>query len=475
MIQMHQRETVQRSTSESPWRTSSKSWKSATSFSAGTRSSNDELVAEEEEEDEEEEEEEEEEDEGNEDERRQQRQQQSRTARALEPPINFSQTMRDRGYEDSLGTAQLPDLALAGHSSAVQLMKGVSSSKRRNGKPSSFRKGLPFDFSSRTRLNRPLNRLNGQMTPLVITGTADPDENGAAPSPVGDAASIRGNSFIARAVSANGSSVAFAEAENEDPTDPPELIRHWSRNTDWLTRDLGENSDAGAIAVEVDKQSSRDTKGLPIEPLDCGDKVDSHSSELPVALNKAVGRAVKTTREQSRGSSPSREKESGHDLDHIPPHLLPGGGVTFGADASSPTSRTKRLRDMFRGRPSSLARSSIHSAKSDLTADEEEMEVKASTFLNLRVYANAGAVLVLFMTDIILFIILEILWTDSVCSEISIDWSASDFGEGNVTSAQDRNSQELEGGELVEVSQILGHKIHWEIVTLLIVMAILYL
>ena len=103
------------------------------------------------------------------------------------------------------------------------------------------------------------------------------------------------------------------------------------------------------------------------------------------------------------------------------------------------------------------------------------MEVKASTFLNLRVYANAGAVLVLFMTDIILFIILEILWTDSVCSEISIDWSASDFGEGNVTSAQDRNSQELEGGELVEVSQILGHKIHWEIVTLLIVMAILYL
>ena len=68
-----------------------------------------------------------------------------------------------------------------------------------------------------------------------------------------------------------------------------------------------------------------------------------------------------------------------------------------------------------------------------------------------------------------------------VAEEVSVEQSkqlennASDFGEGNVTSAQDRNSQELEGGELVEVSQILGHKIHWEIVALLIVMAILYL
>ena len=464
MIQMHQRETVQRSTSESLGRASlANNWKSAASVSVGTQSSSTG------EDEEEEAEEAEEEEEDNEDERRRRQQQQSRTARALEPPINFSETMRDTGSGDSLGTARLTNLALAGHSSAVQLGNDVSSSKRRKGKPPSFRKGLPFDFSSRTRLNRPLNRLRSQKTPLVITRTAQPDENGAAPSPVGDAASNRSNSFFA------GSSVAFAEAENEDPADPPELIRHWSRNTDWLTRDSGKGSNADAIAVEIDKQSSRDTKEVSIAPLDCGDKVDSYSSELPVELNKAVGRAVTKTREQSRGSSPSREKESGQDLDRIPPHLLPGGGVTFGTDASFRMSKTKRLRHVFRGRPSSLPRSSIHSAKSDLTADEEEMEVKASMFLNLRVYANAGAVLVLFMTDIILFIILEIFWTDSVCSEITIDWSASDFGEGNVTNAQGRNSQELEGGELVEVSQILGHKIHWEIVALLIVIAILYL
>jgi len=121
--------------------------------------------------------------------------------------------------------------------------------------------------------------------------------------------------------------------------------------------------------------------------------------------------------------------------------------------------------------------------------DGDKDEENGSTWVNFKVYRNAAMVFALFLADCILFIVLEIIWTDSVCTPYTSSPgpggvrsqnmqpnSLRVFGNSSAVLAMDRGKESQDSTSADPQGEVLIlHRIRWEIVTLKAVMSVLYL
>jgi hypothetical protein len=121
--------------------------------------------------------------------------------------------------------------------------------------------------------------------------------------------------------------------------------------------------------------------------------------------------------------------------------------------------------------------------------DGDQDEENGLTRVNFKVYRNAASVLALFLADCILFIVLEIIWTDSVCTPYTSSPgpggvraqnmqpnSLRVFGNSSGVLVMERGNESQDSLSADSQGEVLIlHRIRSEIVTLKAVMSVLYL
>ena len=208
-----------------------------------------------------------------------------------------------------------------------------------------------------------------------------------------------------------------------------------------------------------------------------------------------TGSKIRGSKTRSSAENAARSSHE-HELNSRPVEddAMSMASVTFSIDdnATKDTGgRRKSILDLGRiklkrsGSRRSLK--SVGSTTSSIHENDDEEEDKSTR--SLRVYRNAAAVLALFLVDLILFIVLEIAWTDSVCAvyaspAVPESVRAPTMQSGSLPILSNSSAASMSEGELVSqpdpsvgaVGEVLMlHRIRWEIVTLKGVIAVLYL
>lgn len=132
--------------------------------------------------------------------------------------------------------------------------------------------------------------------------------------------------------------------------------------------------------------------------------------------------------------------------------------------------KRKGFKKLLRRRNSS---SSNGSGGSD-DGEEAEEEAKSASF-NVRVYLNAAAVFALFITDLILFLVLELFWIDSVCTVGKSYTSTNTTLDAAYLENEELSEDFGWGGRGAPDEGVVYHFVRWEIVIVKAIVNFFYL
>jgi hypothetical protein len=218
--------------------------------------------------------------------------------------------------------------------------------------------------------------------------------------------------------------------------DPPYCFE--SRNL--LKRRFGRLRDLKSpLGLDLDEQSSRHNDSNSSLPPDRREgssgfipkKMADISQDSFRSFTASFGMKGAVNRPAARDRLPSNDSESRRralvdkrdDSDSIEDGCsdMSHDGVDAGASAvnrrSSVLGRLLKSKSLRKRKPSGSVASalSLSSAREEGEEEEEEAQDLKGNF-SIRVYLKSASVMALWLTDLILFIILEIIWIDSVCT-----------------------------------------------------------